>query len=100
MHRPEIPARPRILIVTPEITCLPAEMGAGAVGIRAKAGGLADDSFFRHQEQVYRDHRDDALYAELAFQREVIHRILPRVRPDLVHCNDWISLPRNPLPAW
>jgi starch synthase len=135
MHRPELPTRPRILIVTPEVTCLPAEMGAGAVGIRAKAGGLADataslvaglvrqgadvhvalpnyrrlfrqdagdlpdgspvhladDSFFHYQEHVYRDHRDEALYAALAFQREVIHRILPRVRPDLVHCNDWMT---------
>jgi hypothetical protein len=42
MHRPEIPTCPRILIVTPEVTRLPAEMGAGAAGIRAKAGGLAD----------------------------------------------------------
>jgi ADP-glucose type glycogen/starch synthase len=135
MHRPEIPTRPRILIVTPEITRLPAAMGEEALGIRAKAGGLgdataslvaglvrqgadvhvalpnyrrlfrqgsgdlpdggpihlADDPFFHRHERIYHDHRDDAMHAALAFQREVIHRILPRVRPDLVHCNDWMS---------
>lgn len=26
----------------------------------------------------------------LAFQREVIHGILPRVKPDLIHCHDWM----------
>jgi starch synthase/alpha-amylase len=26
----------------------------------------------------------------LAFQREVIHQILPAVRPDLIHCHDWM----------
>ncbi len=27
----------------------------------------------------------------LAFQREVINNIVPRVRPDLIHCNDWMT---------
>ena len=26
----------------------------------------------------------------LAFQREVIHQILPLVQPDLIHCHDWM----------
>ncbi|MCP4691845.1 MAG: glycosyltransferase [Desulfobacterales bacterium] len=38
------PRSPRILIVTPEITYLPKEMGAKADSLRAKAGGLADVS--------------------------------------------------------
>jgi Starch synthase catalytic domain len=27
----------------------------------------------------------------LNFQREVIHRLIPEVQPDLVHCYDWIT---------
>ena len=27
----------------------------------------------------------------LAFQREIINNILPHVRPDLIHCNDWMT---------
>jgi ADP-glucose type glycogen/starch synthase len=27
----------------------------------------------------------------LAFQREIINHILPRVKPDLIHCNDWMT---------
>ena len=38
------PAKPRILIVTPEITYLPSGMGNMAQRMSAKAGGLADVS--------------------------------------------------------
>jgi starch synthase len=47
MPRPAIRKRernPRILIVTPEITYLPRQMGNMAAHLRAKAGGLADVS--------------------------------------------------------
>jgi starch synthase len=27
----------------------------------------------------------------LAFQREVINNIVPKVQPDLIHCNDWMT---------
>ena len=27
----------------------------------------------------------------IAFQREVINHIIPRVQPDLIHCNDWMT---------
>ena len=27
----------------------------------------------------------------LVFQREVINHIIPQVRPDLIHCNDWMT---------
>ena len=135
MPFPEIPTRPRILVVTPEISGLPPEADTATGGIRAKAGGLADataslvaglvrrgadvhvalpnyrrlfhpdggslpdgsrvhladDPLFHDRQQVYPRDPDEALHAALAFQREVIHRILPRVRPDLVHCNDWMS---------
>lgn len=138
--------KPRILIVTPEITYLPAGMGNMAQRMSAKAGGLADvsaslvsalfelgadvhvampnyrrmfqgdifslhekelrkyhevlpeahihlaeDRIFYYREQVYSNHSDEAMRIALVFQREVINHIIPRVMPDLIHCNDWMT---------
>lgn len=139
----ELPRRPRILVVTPEITYLPEGMGNLAQRMCAKAGGLADvsaslvkalhdqgadvhvalpnyrrmfhldvASVFDHEfEKVSRAlpeqrihlaedrvfyHRSSVYGAEnhliaLAFQREVINHTIPQVRPDLIHCNDWMT---------
>jgi starch synthase len=137
------PRRPRILVVTPEITYLPEGMGNLAQRMCAKAGGLADVSaslvkalydqgadvhvalpnyrrmfhldvasvFDNEFEKVSRAlpeqrihlaqdrvfyHRASVYGAEnhliaLAFQREVINHTIPQVRPDLIHCNDWMT---------
>jgi ADP-glucose type glycogen/starch synthase len=137
------PHRPRILVVTPEITYLPEGMGNLAQRMCAKAGGLADvsaslvkalydqgadvhvalpnyrrmfhldvasvfdnefqkvsralpeqrihlaeDRVFYHRSSVYG--AENHLIA-LAFQREVINHTIPQVRPDLIHCNDWMT---------
>jgi len=52
---------------------------------------LAEDRAFFYKRQVYSNYSDKNLKASLAFQREVINNILPRVRPDLIHCNDWMT---------
>ena len=138
--------KPRILIVTPEITYLPAGMGNMVQRMSAKAGGLADvsaslvsalfalgadvhvalpnyrrmfhgdvfnlhekqlrlyhevlphsnihlaeDRIFYYRERVYSDSSDEAMRIALIFQREVINHIIPQVRPDLIHCNDWMT---------
>ena len=31
------------------------------------------------------------LKVSLAFQREVMNYIIPRVNPDIIHCNDWMT---------
>ncbi|MBJ7395204.1 MAG: glycogen/starch synthase [Akkermansiaceae bacterium] len=140
------PVKPRILIVTPEITYLPPGMGNMAQRMSAKAGGLADvsaslvsalfelgadvhvampnyrrmfqsdifnlhekelrkyhevlpeahihlaeDRIFYYREQVYSNHSDEAMRIALVFQRELINHIVPRVMPDLIHCNDWMT---------
>ncbi|QJE95490.1 glycogen synthase [Luteolibacter luteus] len=137
------PRRPRILVVTPEITYLPEGMGNLAQRMCAKAGGLADVSaslvkalydqgadvhvalpnyrrmfhldvasvFDNEFQKVSRSlpeqrihlaqdrvfyHRSSVYGAEnhliaLAFQREVINHTIPQVRPDLIHCNDWMT---------
>ncbi|MCU0796382.1 MAG: glycogen/starch synthase [Akkermansiaceae bacterium] len=138
------PSRPRILVVTPEITYLPEGMGNLAQRLSAKAGGMADvsaslvqalhdqgadvhvalpnyrrmfhldvasvhdyeyrrfsralpeqrihlaeDRVFYHRSRVYSASENHRI--ALAFQREVINHIIPQVRPDLIHCNDWMT---------
>jgi len=138
--------KPRILIVTPEITYLPAGMGNMTNRLSAKAGGLADvsaslvsalyglgadvhvalphyrrmfhvdiggfidnelliyksklpddrihlaeDRIFYYQDRVYSNSEQTDLKIALAFQREVINNIIPTVKPDLIHCNDWMT---------
>lgn len=138
--------KPRILIVTPEITYLPEGMGNMANAMKAKAGGLADvsaslvsalfdlgadvhvtipnyrrlfhvdigrflseelriykskfpdsrihlaeDRAFYYCNEVYSGYHSDNSRIALAFQREVINNIIPRVNPQLIHCNDWMT---------
>jgi starch synthase len=52
---------------------------------------LAEDRIFYYREEVYSGYRDDSVRVALTFQREVINNIIPRVRPDLIHCNDWMT---------
>ncbi|OQX62483.1 MAG: glycogen synthase [Desulfococcus sp. 4484_241] len=137
--------KPRVLIVTPEVTYLPEGMGNMA-NLSAKAGGLADvsaalisslfeqggdvhialpdyrhlfahgadsvlkkefknirekvpqervhlaeDRAFFYLNAVYSYHSWENIKIALAFQREVINNIVPRVKPDLIHCNDWMT---------
>ena len=137
--------KPRILIVTPEVTYLPEAMGEQSE-YSAKAGGLADvsaalisalfdldcdvhvalpdyrsifsenstknqtkelekirncldderihlaaDRAFYYLNNVYSGYSDKDLKVALAFQREVINNIIPRVKPDIIHCNDWMT---------
>ncbi len=138
--------KPRVLIVTPEVTYLPDRMGNLANYLTAKAGGLADvsaalisalfnqgadvhlalpdyraifedrlapflrkerrmlrrvmpndrvhlaeDRAFFYLNRVYSNYGGQNIHIALAFQREVINNIVPRVRPDLIHCNDWMT---------
>jgi starch synthase len=137
--------KPRILIVTPEVTYLPEDLDEKS-NYSAKAGGLADvsaalisalfdfgcdvhvalpdyrsifrgyttknhnlelekirksldeerihlaaDRAFYYLHNVYSGYSDKDLKVSLAFQREVINNIIPRVQPDIIHCNDWMT---------
>jgi starch synthase/alpha-amylase len=138
--------KPRVLIVTPEVTFLPEGMGELAINVKAKAGGLADvsaalinalfekggdvhvaipdyrrlfsresehllknefkkmkkkvpaerihlakDRAFFYMNSVYSNYSNDNMNISLMFQREVINNIIPAVKPDLIHCNDWMT---------
>lgn len=51
---------------------------------------LAEDRCFHYRETVYSSGDENPKLA-LAFSREVINNIIPTVRPDLIHCNDWMT---------
>ena len=51
---------------------------------------LAEDRCFYYRDTVY-SRGDGNVKLALAFQREVINNIIPRVQPDLIHCNDWMT---------
>ena len=52
---------------------------------------LCHDREFFYRRSVYDGSPDANRRAALAFQRDVIHNVLPRVRPDIVHCHDWMT---------
>jgi starch synthase len=136
----------RILMVTPEVTFVPSEIGPDSCVIRARAGSLGDicatqvqalhqagvqvhlaipnyrhlfkanarrqadldlhdpkpgiplnrihlaqdRSFFYHR-RLFRTINWENIRMALAFQREVINRIIPEVEPHLIHCYDWMT---------
>ncbi|MFC1875870.1 glycogen synthase [Thermodesulfobacteriota bacterium] len=52
---------------------------------------LAQDRAFYYLNRVYSDYVGENTKLSLAFQREVINHVIPRVEPDLIHCNDWMT---------
>lgn len=52
---------------------------------------LAEDRAFFYLNRVYSNYGGENTRIALAFQREVINNIIPRVEPDLIHCNDWMT---------
>ena len=54
-------------------------------------GCIWPDRAFFYLNRVYSDYGGENTKLSLAFQREVINNIIPRVQPDLIHCNDWMT---------
>ncbi|MEW6671004.1 MAG: glycogen/starch synthase [Thermodesulfobacteriota bacterium] len=52
---------------------------------------LAEDRAFFYLDRVYSDYGEENTKLAITFQREVINNIIPRVQPDLIHCNDWMT---------
>jgi ADP-glucose type glycogen/starch synthase len=52
---------------------------------------LCKDREFYYRRSVYDGCAISNLRASLAFQRDVIHYVMPRIRPDIVHCHDWMT---------
>jgi len=52
---------------------------------------LAQDRSFYYHPKLFLTVNGEMIRIALTFQREVIHRIIPEVRPDLIHCHDWMT---------
>ncbi len=52
---------------------------------------LAQDRAFYYLNRVYSSYGGENMKLAITFQREVLNNILPWVRPDLIHCNDWMT---------
>ena len=52
---------------------------------------FAQDRIFFYRDRVYSGYHGESMKISLVFQREIINNIIPRVRPDLIHCNDWMT---------
>lgn len=52
---------------------------------------LTEDRIFFYTEAVDGDDKWAKIKISLAFQREVMHQVLPRVKPHLIHCHDWMT---------
>lgn len=52
---------------------------------------LAEDRIFYYKDSIYSTHSEEAMRVAMVFQREVINHIVPKARPDLIHCNDWMT---------
>ena len=52
---------------------------------------LVEDRAFFYLNQIYSGDGLENTKLSLTFQRDVINYIVPRVKPDLIHCNDWMT---------
>ena len=52
---------------------------------------LAQDRCFYYHPKLFLSANEENIRIALAFQREVINRIIPEVQPDLIHCFDWMT---------
>ena len=141
-----VESKPKILIITPEVTYLPEKMITSYGNLTAKAGGLADvsaalisalfnkgadvhvaipdyralynqkspgypknkqqiipwvksddrvhlarDQVFYYLNNVYSDYGGENSRISICFQRDIINNLIPRINPDLIHCNDWMT---------
>jgi starch synthase len=52
---------------------------------------LAEDRSLFYSKPINSNPEYENIKISLAFQREVINQIIPRVQPDLIHCYDWMT---------
>ncbi|MBW2432436.1 MAG: glycogen/starch synthase [Deltaproteobacteria bacterium] len=52
---------------------------------------LTEDRVFFYAKRPQSNDQRENIRISVAFQREVIHQVLPLVQPDLIHCHGWMS---------
>ncbi|MHC4943736.1 MAG: glycogen synthase [Planctomycetota bacterium] len=70
----------------------PKELDVLAPLLDRKGIHLVTDSAFSHLDDVYSDgEAHPRVHRAVAFQRHIINHLLDAIRPDVVHCNDWMT---------
>ncbi len=63
-----------------------------AIILSGKGIHLVNDSAFSYISNPYQDHKvHTGMRRALAFQRYIINDLLDMIKPDVVHCNDWMT---------
>jgi starch synthase/alpha-amylase len=52
---------------------------------------LAEDRGFFYLDHIPYGGASENTKVAVTFQREILNNIVPRVQPDLIHCNDWMT---------
>lgn len=52
---------------------------------------LARDRIFYYADDIDLNRDWDNIKICLAFQRDIIHHLIPMIQPDLIHCHDWMT---------
>ncbi|MBU0994330.1 MAG: glycogen/starch synthase [Proteobacteria bacterium] len=52
---------------------------------------LVNDQHFVYQRDSQTGNLNDNAFISFALQREVLGEIIPKVKPDLIHCSDWLT---------
>ncbi len=52
---------------------------------------LAEDKEFFYSKPINSNSEWENIRISLALQREVLHQIVPRIQPDLIHCYGWMT---------
>ena len=52
---------------------------------------MARDRVFHYACDIDVNDEWDNIQISLAFQREIIHHLIPMIQPDIIHCHDWMT---------
>jgi len=68
-----------------------ARQGEKTKNISAEQVHLTEDRAFFYSNYPDLNYKWENTKISIAFQREVLNDIIPRVQPDLIHCHDWMT---------
>jgi starch synthase/alpha-amylase len=59
--------------------------------VRLKGLHLVRDRAFACTDRIYSENPAENVRRALVFQREIVNHVIPFLKPDLVHCHDWMT---------
>ena len=69
----------------------PSDDLTGVKKIPGERVSLTRDRAFYYANRLHENLQEENTKISIAFQREVINHVIPEVRPDLLHCHDWMT---------